>query len=77
MSEKRFIYGRAIPINSNDSLPCITDQEDGKDYVKFTDIVDLLNQLNDENKFLKKQRDYWKQELKQERQRNRLQKVKQ
>ena len=40
---KRFEYGRAFPINSDDSLPCITDRQDGKDYVRMSDLVDLLN----------------------------------
>lgn len=54
MEGKRFVYGRVMSINSNDSLPCITDSQDGKDYIKFVDVVDLLNSLNDENKELRK-----------------------
>jgi len=52
MEGKRFVYGRVMSINSNDSLPCITDSQDGKDYIKFVDVVDLLNSLNDENQEL-------------------------
>ena len=44
MSDKRFKYGRAFPINSDDSLPCITDRQDEKDYVRMNDLVDLLNE---------------------------------
>lgn len=44
MSDKRFQYGRAFPINSEDSLPVITDNEENKDYFKMSEIVDLLNE---------------------------------
>ena len=44
MSEKRFKYGRAFPINSDDSLPCITDIEKDKDYFRMSDIVNVLNE---------------------------------
>ena len=50
---KRFKYGRAFVINSDDSLPCITDNLNKKDYVKMIDVVDLLNALNDENEQLR------------------------
>ena len=40
---KRFKYGRAFPINSDDSLPCITDSEKDKDYFRMSDIVNVLN----------------------------------
>lgn len=61
MSEKRFVYGRAFPINSDDLLPVITDNENDKDYFRMVDIVDVLNtqqatieQLQEENKELVK-----------------------
>ena len=44
MSEKRFKYGRVFPINSDDSLPCITDSENDKDYFRMSDIVNVLNE---------------------------------
>ena len=47
MSEKRFKYGRAFPINSDDSLHCITDSEKDKDYFRMLDLVDLLNEQQD------------------------------
>ena len=63
---KRFKYGRAFPINSDDSLPCITDRQDGKDYVRMSDLVDLLNEqqatiqsLKEENEQLQKQLDFY------------------
>ena len=59
---KRFVYGRAVAINSDDSLPCITDKEENKDYVKFIDVVDLLNSLNEDNEQLLKEKYYWKKQ---------------
>lgn len=44
---KRFKYGRAFPINSDDSLPVITDNENDKDYFRMLDLVDLLNEQQD------------------------------
>ena len=44
MSEKRFIYGRAFAINSDDSWPCITDTEKDKDYLRMSDIANVLNE---------------------------------
>lgn len=40
---ERFKYGRAFSINSDDSLPCITDSEKDKDYFRMSDIVNVLN----------------------------------
>ena len=57
MSEKRFKYGRAFPINSDDSLPCITDRQDEKDYVRMNDLVDLLNEQQAEIERLQKKID--------------------
>ena len=57
---KRFKYGRTFPINSDDSLPVITDNENDKDYFKMLDIVDLLNELSDENRQLKEENEFLK-----------------
>ena len=61
---KKFKYGRAFAINSDDSLPVITDTEKDKDYFKMFDIVYVLNEqqatiqsLKEENEQLKKARD--------------------
>ncbi len=56
MSEKRFVYGRAFAINSDDSLPCITDSEKDKNYFKMSDIVGILNEQQD-------QISYWKHKV--------------
>ena len=56
MTEKRFTYGRAFPINSDDSLPVITDNENNKDYFRILDIVDLLNKQQE-------QISYWKHKV--------------
>ena len=54
MGEKRFVYGRTMPFNSvEDLLPCITDKETENVYVRMSDIVNLLNELNDENEQLR------------------------
>ena len=53
---KRFKYGRAFAINSDDSLPVITDNENDKDYFKMSDIVNVLNEQQD-------QISYWKHKV--------------
>ena len=54
MSEKRFVYGRTMPLNSvEDLLPCISDKETENVYVRMSDIVNLLNSLNDERMMYK------------------------
>jgi len=53
---KRFKYGRAFAINSDDSLPCITDSEKDKDYFRMSDIANVLNEQQD-------QISYWKHKV--------------
>lgn len=40
---KRFVYGREVAINSDESLPVITDTKTEKNYYRFVDVVGLLN----------------------------------
>jgi uncharacterized coiled-coil protein SlyX len=44
MSEKRFICGLGFPINSDDPIRIISDSVEDKDYYKFSDICDVLNE---------------------------------
>ena len=65
MGEKRFVYGRTMPFNSvEDLLPCITDKETENVYVRMSDIVNLLNELNDENEQLRQELKWKKEEIK-------------
>lgn len=43
MSEKRFICGLEFPINSNNPIRIISDSIEDKDYYKFSDICNVLN----------------------------------
>lgn len=45
MSEKRFICGLGFPINSDDPIRIISDRVEDKDYYKFSDICNVLNEL--------------------------------
>ncbi len=53
MSEKSFIYGKELAINSEDWFSVITDTKHKKTYCRFTEVVDLLNNLCQENQELK------------------------
>ena len=60
MSEKRFICGLGFPINSDDPVRIISDSVEDKDYYKFSDICNILNEqqstiqsLKEENRKLK------------------------
>ena len=44
MSEKRFICGLGFPINSDDPIRIISDNVEDKDYYKFSDICNVLNE---------------------------------
>ena len=44
MSEKRFICGLGFSINSNDPIRIISDSIENKDYYKFSDICNILNE---------------------------------
>ena len=44
MSEKRFICGLGFPINSDDPIRIISDSVENKDYYKFSDICNVLNE---------------------------------
>lgn len=44
MSEKRFICGLGFPINSDDPIRIISDSVEDKDYYKFSDIYNVLNE---------------------------------
>ena len=44
MSEKRFICGLGFPINSDDPIRIISDSVEDKDYYKFSDICNVLNE---------------------------------
>lgn len=44
MSEKRFICGLGFPINSDDPIRIINDKVEDKDYYKFSDICNILNE---------------------------------
>ena len=56
MSEKRFICGLGFPINSDDPIRIISDSVEDKDYYKFSDICDVLNEQQD-------QISYWKHKV--------------
>lgn len=47
MSEKRFICGLGFPINSDDPIRIISDSVEDKDYYKFSDICNVLNEQQD------------------------------
>ena len=44
MSEKRFVCGLGFPINSDDPIRIISDSVEDKDYYKFSDICNVLNE---------------------------------
>ena len=44
MSKKRFICGLGFPINSDDPIRIISDGIENKDYYKFSDICNVLNE---------------------------------
>ena len=44
MNEKRFICGLGFPINSDDPIRIISDGVEDKDYYKFSDICNVLNE---------------------------------
>ena len=44
MNEKRFICGLGFPINSDDPIRIISDRVEDKDYYKFSDICNILNE---------------------------------
>lgn len=44
MTEQRFICGLGFPINSDDPIRIITDKETNKDYFKFSDICEIMNE---------------------------------
>lgn len=52
MSEKRFICGLGFPINSDDPIRIITDSVEDKDYYKFSDICNVLNEQQAEIDYL-------------------------
>lgn len=41
---KRFICGLGFPINSDDPIRIISDKVEDKDYYKFSDICNILNE---------------------------------
>ena len=41
---KRFICGLGFPINSDDPIRIISDRVEDKDYYKFSDICNILNE---------------------------------
>ena len=53
---KRFICGLGFPINSDDPIRIISDSVEDKDYYKFSDICDVLNEQQD-------QISYWKHKV--------------
>ena len=55
MSE-RFICGLGFPINSDDPIRIISDSVEDKDYYKFSDICNVLNEQQD-------QISYWKHKV--------------
>lgn len=59
MSEKRFTSGFGFNKDYDNPIRFITDEKNGKDYVLFAEITDLLNALNDENEQLRKSVLYW------------------
>ena len=60
MSEKRFVYGMSFAINSDDSLPCITDSEKDMDYFRMSDVCNVLNEQQTIINELKEAIDYLK-----------------
>lgn len=44
MSDERFICGLGFPINSDDPIRIISDSVEDKDYYKFSDICNVLNE---------------------------------
>jgi hypothetical protein len=59
MSEKRFICGLGFPINSDDPIRIISDSVEDKDYYKFSDICNVLNEqqhtIKKQEKIIKEQ----------------------
>ena len=53
---KRFICGLGFPINSDDPIRIINDSVEDKDYYKFSDICNVLNEQQD-------QISYWKHKV--------------
>lgn len=47
MSDKRFICGLGFPINSDEPIRIISDSVEDKDYYKFSDICNVLNEQQD------------------------------
>ena len=64
MSEKRFICGLGFPINSDDPIRIINDSVEDKDYYKFSDICNVLNEqqsvIDKQNKKIRKLEDILK-----------------
>ena len=61
MSEKRFSWKIEKLQHLNDEVLLVVDNENKKWKGDILNIVDKLNELNKECKFLAKQRDYWKE----------------
>lgn len=64
MSEKRFICGLGFPINSDDPIRIISDSVEDKDYYKFSDICNVLNEqqsvIDEQNQRIRKLEDILK-----------------
>ena len=59
MSEKRFICGLGFPINSDDPIRIRSDSVEDKDYYKFSDICNILNDQYSTINALKEEKEYW------------------
>ena len=64
MSEKRFICGLGFPINSDDPIRIISDNVEDKDYYKFSDICNVLNEQQATISALKEENEQLRQMIK-------------
>ena len=54
MNNKRFVCGLGFPINSDDPIRIISDSVEDKDYYKFSDICNVLNEQQTDLNYLAK-----------------------
>lgn len=60
---KRFICGLGFPINSDDPIHIISDSVEDKDYYKFSDICNVLNEQQSTILFLQDEIDELKKDI--------------
>ena len=65
MSEKRFKLVKPLGFTNLLKKDVFIKDRENDYYIRFVEeVVDLLNELNDENEQLRKERDYWEQSSK-------------